>query len=494
MRRAIGIIPAGLALAVLWAGSSIDPAVSFPPLALAERLVRLAPGDAATFFIDALGYNAVRLLALGTTMAFLAFGALLPRLPERFPPWGAGLIFGAAAAGATLGAPMRPRAAWAVLGGAAAAVLYAVPLAWLVDLTETDDAPGDRGRRRALLLIGSAAAAMAAGGTTLGRIGRRLAGPRTDVAISAPDVMPTAPARPPFPRIPGLSPEVTSTADHYVVDIDLVDPVVEVEGWSLAIGGLVERPALFTFFDLQRRFRIVEEHSVLTCISNPVGGPLVGSSSWTGVRLRDVLSMVVPRDGAQDVVFRCADGYVDSLTLEAAMEPSVLLAVAQNGRPLTWQHGFPCRLRAPAFYGVKNVKWLEEIEIVGFDARGYWTRRGWSERAKVRTQSRIETSFTDARAGEPMWIAGTAWAGTRGVSRVEVSVDGGRVWKEAVLNPPLSRLAWTQWAYRWTPPTPGRYLVRCRATDGEGILQDATERPPHPSGASGYHSEQVMVR
>ncbi|MGH2727659.1 MAG: molybdopterin-dependent oxidoreductase, partial [Actinomycetota bacterium] len=220
--------------------------------------------------------------------------------------------------------------------------------------------------------------------------------------------------------------------------------------------------------------------------------PLVGNSLWMGVPLRDVLDEAGVGAGAVDVVFRCADGYSSSLPLDAAKDPNVLLAVAQNRHPLEWEHGFPCRLRAPAFYGVKNPKWITGIEVVGRDHVDYWTARGWSDVAAVRTQSRIDGVGRDSRVGRPIWITGVAWAGTRGVSKVEVSIHGGERWGEAVLNPPLSKLSWVQWAFRWTPERAGDIELLCRATDGGGALQDPNSRPPHPSGASGYH--EVVTR
>lgn len=171
----------------------------------------------------------------------------------------------------------------------------------------------------------------------------------------------------------------------------------------------------------------------------------------------------------------------------------MILALAQNGEPLTQEHGFPCRVRVPAVYGMKNAKWLEEIEVVGQDYRGYWEQRGWSDIAIVRTQSRIDVVGPDPRSGRSSWIAGVAWAGDREVSTVEVSVDDGRTWRAAELRQPVSRLAWTQWAFAWTPPSPGRYPIRCRATDGEGRVQETTERSPHPSGATGHHEVEVEV-
>ncbi|MGH2683404.1 MAG: molybdopterin-dependent oxidoreductase [Actinomycetota bacterium] len=495
--RVSGLLAGGLALSFLWAASRVDGSIPFPPLNVAERIIRLTPGGVATFFIDILGHNALRLLTAGTVLAFLVLSTVLPeasRARGAVRPTLAGAALGAAAAGAALADPTPPHPVAALLTSAGAGILYAVCLAWLTEAApEERHEQLDRSRRRALALVGTAAAAIALGGTALGRLARRLAGPDTDVPIRAPDEAAATPSRPLFPRIHGLSPEVTSAADHYVVDIDLLDPVVEADGWTLTVGGLVERPLTITFSQLQRDFTLVEEYSVLTCISNEVGGGLVGSSSWIGVRLGEVLGRARLREGAVDVVLRCADGYAASLPVETALDPGAILAIAQNRRPLTQEHGFPCRLRVPALYGVKNAKWVEEIEVVASEFRDYWTRRGWSETAVVRTQSRIDAVGSEIRAGEAAWIAGLAWAGARGIARVEVSVDAGATWAPARMNLPLSPLAWTQWAYRWVPQAPGTHLVLSRAFDGLGAVQDPATRPPHPSGASGYHQVDVRV-
>jgi DMSO/TMAO reductase YedYZ molybdopterin-dependent catalytic subunit len=267
---------------------------------------------------------------------------------------------------------------------------------------------------------------------------------------------------------------------------------VDAGNWRLSVEGLVEQPLELPFAELQRRFALVSSYSVLTCISNKVGGPLVGNSRWTGVRLRDVLAKAGVESGAVNVAFRCADGYSVGIPLDRARHPSVLLAIAQNGQPLTREHGFPCRVRVPALYGMMNAKWLESIEVVDHRFEGYWQQQGWSDVGIVRTESRIDTPG-DARRGQATWIAGVAWAGERRISAVEVSLDGGRTWQRAKLHEPISPLAWTQWAYPWTPPQPGRYTITCRATDGEGTRQDAMRRPPHPSGASGYHEVDIEV-
>ena len=308
-------------------------------------------------------------------------------------------------------------------------------------------------------------------------------GPRTPLPATASDG---------FPRVPGLSPQITSVRDHYVVDINLVKPTVDADDWRLRIGGRIDVPASYNLSDLQRRFEVVEEVSVLTCVSNRVGGPLIGNSAWTGVRLRDLLSAAGVRRGAVDVVFRCADGYDVSIPVARAMQSTALVAFGQDGRQLTKAHGFPCRLRVPALYGMMNAKWVESIDVVGRNHRGYWAQRGWSETGEVRTQSRIDTP-AQAQVGEPTWIAGIAWAADREISRVEVSIDDGRTWRPAQLRQPSSRVGWTQWAYAWRPNRAGVVTVRCRATDGRGIRQDPTHRTPHPDGATGYHTKEINV-
>jgi DMSO/TMAO reductase YedYZ molybdopterin-dependent catalytic subunit len=490
--RVAGGLAGAFALSFLWAANRIEPAVPFPPLLVAERIIRLTPGDLATFFIDTLGPNAVRLLAVGSIIGFLVVAALLPEATaagSRARPYRAGAVVAILSAFSGFFAPSAPPPAATVLGSLAGGSLYAVSMAWFADENKGN---ADLSRRRALISLGAVAVGFAVGGTLLARAARRLEGPDTDVAIRAPDEPAGLPKGTEFPEIPDLSAEVTAVADHYVVDIDLMDPVVKADGWILRIGGMVQTPTDLTLSTLQS-FTIVEEYSVLTCISNPVGGDLVGSSAWTGVRLGEVLSRAGTLEDAVDVVFRCADGYSDSIPVEVAFDLSVILAIGQNGQPLTWEHGFPCRVRVPSVYGMKNVKWLEEIEVAGRDYRGYWEQRGWSDVATVRTQSRIDVVGPNLIAGRPAWVAGVAWAGDRGVSSVQISVDGGRTWQEAMLRAPVSGIAWTQWALRWSPPAPGSYRIVCRAVDGDGRRQEATERPPHPSGASGYHEVEAEV-
>ena len=494
---AAGAVATGVGLALLWAASALVPGIPFPPLVLAEVLVRAVPGGIATFFIELLHHWALRLLGFGVVAGALAGGALALRATVRSdgkprPSLAAGILV---AVGAT-GLLVQPSSSGALLGIATlglAGLAYAVVATRVYELLVSEPRSTDLSRRRALGLGLGGALGLALVGSVAGRLGRRLTSP--DVHLVEPAVEAVVPDRPFFPDVPGLTPEVTSADDHYVVDINFIPPFVDPERWRLKVFGEVYNPLELTFSRLQRRFEVVEEFSALTCVSNEVGGSLVGNSAWGGVRLRDVLRAAGPKPGGRELVLRAADGYSDSFPLELGMDPTVLLAVSQNGEPLRPEHGFPCRVRIPRLYGMENVKWLESIEVVGADYLGYWQKRGWEDVAVVKTQSRIDVVGEDfsARIGEPAWIAGVAWAGGRGISKVEVSTDGGGSWDEALLKDPLSPNSWVLWAHSWTPTRRGRFAVSCRATDGDGKRQTSEEAAPHPDGASGYHVVTVEV-
>ena len=492
-RTLAGGAAAALSLSLAWVGSKLDPDLTFGPVGLAGRIIRLSPGDVATYFIEALGTNAQRLLVAATVLLLVALGALLGRWlsgPARLAAL-AGACFGALLAAGSLLAPTGTATGSALLVAAAAGVVFAATLCWLVAVAALASAEPDVSRRRAFGITGSAVAGFVLGGTVLDRLIEPSSG-RENVTLATPSRRASVPSKS-VRVIPGLSPEVTSPADHYVVDINIEKPVVDVRSWSLEVDGLVEEPLRLDFDRLQSEFVVEEQYSVLTCVSNQVGGPLVGNSKWSGVPLGEVLRRAAVKDGAVDLALSCADGYTVSIPLERALEPSALLAIAQNDEPLTIEHGFPCRLRVPRLYGMMNAKWLERIEVVGADYRGYWAKRGWSDVGTVRTQSRIDTVSPAPRVGRQSWIAGIAWAGDRGISRVEVSLDGGRSWESAALREPLSPVAWTQWTFRFRPEASGSQLIACRAVDGEGATQDEEVRPPHPSGATGYHRVSVEV-
>ena len=239
----------------------------------------------------------------------------------------------------------------------------------------------------------------------------------------------------------------------------------------------------------------IEEYVTLACISNNVGGNLMSTGNFRGVRLRDLLTMASPQSQGTWVAFRARDDYTESLPLGLVQAtPEILVAYELDGAPLPVNHGFPARVLIPGHYGMKAPKWLESIDLVSQEARGYWEQQGWDHNALVKTTARFDLP----RDGEilklgAMEIGGVAFAGTRGVSKVEYSTNGGAGWEVAPFDAPLSPLTWVLWRATWTPPKEGAYRLIVRATDAAGALQDSHAAPSYPSGSSGYHTIQVNV-
>ncbi len=304
-------------------------------------------------------------------------------------------------------------------------------------------------------------------------------------------VLPKAPAAPPF-AVAGLSPEVLTAEDFYTVSKNLVDPRVDVASWKLQIDGLVERPMTLTYEDVTAR-AMHSDYYTLQCISNLVGGDLWGNAHWKGVRLVGLLAEAGLKPGVRKVVFHGEDDYTDSIAIDVALRPDTLLAYEMNGQPLTKEHGAPARLLIPGIYGMKNVKWVKRIEVVEADFKGYWMQRGWSDRSPYQTSSRIDVPRNRATlpAGE-IAIAGVAFAGDRGIDKVEVSLDDGKSWQDALIKPGLALNAWNLWGFTTTLAA-GTYPIKVRATDGTGQLQSEKERDPLPDGATGYHSVLLRV-
>ncbi len=494
--RLTGLLATAVGLTAIWTAYRLFADVSFAPAALAEALIRATPGGVATWLIDHLHLWAMRLLTISAIAATLLAGAEMLRLSSRrrLRPFVAGAALFALGIVAALVQPApAPNYLASAVALFVAGVLYALTARAVY--AGLGPEPVDAGRRRALKLGLSGTGALLLAGAGGGWLAQRLAAPNTNVPLVPAAQAAEIPTRPSWPQIPGMLPEVTPAADHYVVDIDLISPSVTSDSWSLKLHGAVDKQATYDFASLQSSFEVVEEYAVLTCVSNEVNGDLIGNSLWGGVRLGDVLDAAGVKKGSVDVVFVAADGYSDSIPLEVARHPSTLLAVAQDRAPLRQEHGFPCRVRVPAIYGMKNVKWVTAIEVVDSNFRGYWQNRGWSDVAEVRTQSRIVVAGEDGHAspGRDTWIAGVAWAGLRGIGKVEVSTDEGRSWQQAQLKEPISPYSWRLWAYRWRPTKSGSTIATARATDGTGALQTRMIAPPHPAGATGYPSVQVEV-
>ena len=189
-----------------------------------------------------------------------------------------------------------------------------------------------------------------------------------------------------------------------------------------------------------------------------------------------------------------ADGYSDNFPFKRAMAGDVLVAYKMNGVPLPDAHGFPARIIVPGIYGMKHVQWLTKIELVDHDYQGYYQKQGWSDDAIVKTMSRIDLpGHGETLRQRDYTVKGLAFAGTRRIRQVEVSTDGGKSWQLATLEPAISPYAWVFWFYRWMIPSPGRYTIVVRATDGTGRMQTSVEQKPAPDGAAGMHGIAVTV-
>ncbi len=310
-----------------------------------------------------------------------------------------------------------------------------------------------------------------------------------------------ATASPPIPagsdlKITGLTPYITPTADFYRIDTALSVPQVDPSTWTLQITGLVDHPLTLRWEELLGK-PLVEHIATLSCVSNEVGGDLIGNARWLGYPIRELLAEVSPHSSADMVLSRSIDGFTASTPLSVLQDPgtTALLAVGMNGAPLPLQHGFPVRMVVPGLYGyVSATKWVTSMHVTRFaDEQAYWTTRGYSAKAPVKLESRIDTPSNGASvAAGTIAIAGVAWEPHTGVGAVHVRIDGGE-WRAARLADSISDDTWRQWVYRWDAPS-GTHAVEVRATDKNGRTQSSTAVAPAPNGAEGWHRISVTVR
>lgn len=463
-----------------------------PPQLVADRLTTLIPLDVFAKILGSLESAAKPLVFGGVVVGQALLGGVVAALAERGLRRGARplSLFALLLAGTwlVLALLVGPIGGIGLAGAASSAGFGLTALGFLVDalvfagvvtLGLTPDAGAgepafDPSRRRWLRLatFGVPAALAAA---YLARFGVGLA--EKSAAVPSGGSSGTMP------------PALTPTSDFYIVSKNFVDPQVSLNGWQLKVSGLVDRPQTFSYEEL-RAWPAVTRITTLECISNEVGGDYISTGQWTGFPLRDLLIELGARPDTVKVVLRAADDYADSFPLSVAMHPDTMLVYDLNGAPLPDEHGFPLRAIVPGIYGMKNVKWLKSIELANTNFQGYWQNRGWSDVATVQTMSRIDVPRDNQQVlvGQATLIGGVAFSGDRGISKVEVSTDGGQTWNQATLEPPLSPLTWVLWTYRWTPSRGGSYGVRVRAWDGQNVPQVAAEQPTLPNGATGLDS------
>ncbi len=352
--------------------------------------------------------------------------------------------------------------------------------------------------RRAFLQAAAAVGAVAAVGGGVRQVfgGSAAASQRSDIVLPKPATASPALARGARLDVPGISPFITSNREFYRVDTALSVPDVPIDGYTLKIHGMVDHEIELSYQDLLQR-RMVERRITLTCVSNPVGGKYLGNATWIGVPVRDLLEEAGVKSGADAVKSTSADNMTIGTPLQALDDPmrDALIAVGMNGEPLPLKHGFPVRMVVPGLYGyVSATKWLVDLEVTRFaDFKAYWSTRGYSVKAPIKTSSRIDVprSFAQVKTGAKVPVAGVAWSQDRGIKAVEVRVDGGK-WQEAELAAQDNIDTWRQWVWMWTPES-GNHTVEVRATDDTGYTQTDKRVPIAPNGSTGWHSVNVTA-
>ncbi len=526
---ALGVASSLPVIALLYADDQLF-GLPFVPFDIFDWLARILPGPVVTFGIDLL-VGLIRGLNLGPTsttaklaemtMAVLLFveiagliGVVLALVgrgrPANLPTYG--ILSGVLALALTLfveaalGAPPAGyflSFVWLSLIYLIWGSLLALRLQFYLSV-EDAGAPAGVLRRDFLYLIGAGALGYLT--VALG-LSRSRSSPETAPAVATQAVVEavaettaSSAASPSATELasrieiaPGTRPELTPNELFYRIDINTRSPVVDPATWGLDIQGTVDRPMTLTLDDLRAR-PAVTQVITLSCISNPIGGDMIGTSRWTGVRLKDLLAEVGLRPETDELQIQSVDGFYESVTMADMMDERTLLVYEMNGEPLTPDHGFPVRIYIPNRYGMKQPKWIMRMTAQPGRGSGYWVDRGWSQEAFVQTTSVIDTVAVDHPDPETQTVpvGGIAYSGARGISRVEVQVDEGP-WIEAELvTPPLSPLTWVLWRFDW-PHETGRHTFRVRAYDGAGKMQIVERDDPRPNGATGIHSKTVTA-
>ncbi|HWH26474.1 MAG TPA: molybdopterin-dependent oxidoreductase [Pseudolysinimonas sp.] len=500
LAAAAGVASVALGLGVAELVAALVAPAASPLLVVGSLIIDLAPSWAKETAIALFGTgDKVALLVLiGVVLAALAAGAGI--LEERRPPLGR-IVIGLGAILGVLAAVTRSGAA--VLDAVPptiAAIGAVVALGLLLRrLPEKSGRPGaDNPDRRTFLVW---AGGVTATGIVTAIAGTALqAGARASQAVREAFVLPDpATPAPPVPagadfRIEGLAPVITPNADFYRIDTALRIPQIDANSWSVRVTGEVENEIELTWAELIA-LPLDESVTTLMCVSNEVGGSLIGTARWLGSPIRDLLTRATPKPGADMVLSKSQDGFTAGTPLSVLQDPdrNAIFAIGMNGEPLPPEHGFPVRMVVPGLYGyVSATKWVVELEVTRFSrARAYWTDRGWGEKGPIKVESRIDVVKSPTNPGDPHIIAGVAWHQHTGIAKVEVQIDD-EPWVEAELADAVSIDTWVQWRMPWHA-TRGSHTIRARATNTAGETQTSHEADVLPDGATGYPSIEVTI-
>jgi len=520
---AAGAVTVGTgSLVALFTGAASDPIN-----AVGATFVDATPLWLKEFATSTFGTDDKLVLGIGEVLVLALLAALAGVLAARRWAWGATLVVLLAAVSGIAAMSRPDTGTLAAVPSVAAGVAGLVALRLLVDRLPRVSAPVPRAPvaaavgpvdaarpigaarddvriapaagpdRRSFLQATAAAASLgvvaAFVGRAVGATARAARSARASLHLPAPAV--TAAPVPAGVQVdtPGMEPWETPPDDFYRIDTALVVPQLDPSTWELRVHGLVEQEVTLTWDELVAS-ELVEAWVTLCCVSNPVGGDLIGNQRWLGLPIREVLARARPHADADMVLSKSSDGFTASTPIEALTDDrDALLAIGMDGEPLPIEHGFPVRMVVPGLYGyVSATKWVVDLEVTRFaDKTSYWTDRGWSPHGPIKTQSRISVPRYDdpLKAGEIV-VAGTSWAQHRGVTRVQVRVDSGP-WVDVDLADDGGVDSWRQWSYRWQAD-PGRHTLLVRAYDPEGV-QSGKRVDVVPNGAEGYDQVQVTV-
>ena len=489
-----GLTAAAASLAVAELVAGFADRLTSPVVSVANQVIDASPLAVTEWAISTFGRNDKKVLLVGILVLTVIFGlGLGVAAGRRFVNGAAGIaafaVVGVWAAMNEVGAPL-----WAGLPSVIGAIVGIAALAFLlVPVGDVDEDPDPVHRRAFLVGTGG----VLAGAAITAAVGRRLQSGFSAMGSRMAVVLPKASKTVTTYEglaTKGITPFITPNRDFYRIDTNFTVPQLKAEDWTLKITGMVDRELTFTYDEILAMPQ--EEHRItIACVSNRVGGDLIGNALWLGTPLLPLLEQAGIDPAADQVVGRAFDGFTTGFPVANLQDGrNALLAVGMNGEPLPLDHGFPARVIVPGLYGyVSATKWLTEIELTTFaDFDQYWVRQTWDVDGTIDTQSRIDTpAGRRAIPAGPTAIGGVAWAQHRGIETVEVRVDEGP-WMEAELAPEDTVDTWRQWVLKWEA-TPGEHVIEVRATDQTGAVQTEEERAPYPAGATGYHRRKLKV-